>query len=63
MTNIIEDEVIKAVLQDGLSQVDENLVINDFETVFESENRILRVNFTAVNKETAESIEINQELG
>ncbi len=59
MASVVENEIIKAAMQDGLSQVDENLVIDNFETVFESDTRILRVSFTAVNKETAESIEIN----
>lgn len=59
MANIVEDDVIKAEMQDGLSQVDENLIIDNFETVFESKTRKLRIGFTAVNKETAERIEIN----
>lgn len=63
MANIVEDEIIKAEMQDGLSQVDENLIIDDFETVFETETRKLRINFKAVNKETAESIEINNVMG
>lgn len=62
MANIIEDDVIKAEIQDGLSQVDENLVIGDFETVFEKETRKLRVFFTAVNRETGETVEINETL-
>lgn len=59
MANIVEDDVIKAEMQDGLSQVDGNLVVDNFETVFESDTRKLRVNFTAVNKETNEKIEIS----
>lgn len=62
MANIVEDEVIKAEMQDGLSQVDENLVIDDFKCVYEKDNRKLKVSFTAVNKQTAETIEINEEL-
>ena len=63
MANVVENEIIKAEMQDGLSQVDENLVIDNFETVFESDTRKLRVSFTAVNKETAENIEINNVMG
>lgn len=62
MANIIDDEIIKAEMQDGLSQVDTNLIVENFETVFESETRKLRVSFTATNKETAEKIEINETL-
>ena len=62
MANIVDDEIIKAEMQDGLSQVDENLVIDDFETVFESETRKLRVHFVVVNKETTEKIDINETL-
>lgn len=63
MANIVEDDVIKAEMQDGLSQVDENLIIDGFKTVFESKTRKLRVSFTAVNRETAERIEINNVMG
>ena len=62
MASIIENAVIKAEIQDGLSQVDENLVIGDFETVFEQETRKLRVFFTAENKETGETVEISETL-
>lgn len=63
MAKIVEDDVIKAEMQDGLSQVDENLIIDNFETAFETDTRKLRVNFTAVNKETAETIEIKNVMG
>lgn len=63
MAKIVEDDVIKAEMQDGLSQVDENLIIENFETVFETDTRKLRVNFTAVNNETSEKIEINNVMG
>lgn len=59
--NIVEDEVIKAEMQDGLSQVDENLVVDNFESAFDKSARKLRVCFTAVNKETDEAIEISNE--
>ena len=62
MANIVEDEVIKAEIQEGLSQVDENLIIGEFSTVFEQDTRKLRVFFTATNRITNETIEINQEL-
>ncbi len=57
-----EDEVIKAEIQDGLSQVDENLIVDNFETVYESKTRKLCVHFVVVNKETAEKIDINETL-
>ena len=59
MATVVEDEVIKAEMQNGLSQVDENLVIDDFSTVFEKDTRKLRLHFTAVNKENGETVEIN----
>lgn len=59
MANIVEDEFIKAVLQDGATQVDENLIINECESAFEKETRKLRVYCKAVNKKTAETVEIN----
>ena len=58
----VEDDVIKAEMQDGVSQVDENLVVSDLETDFDSRTRKLQIHFTAANRETAENIEINQEL-
>ena len=63
MANIIEDEVIRAELQDGARQVDENLVIDDFESVFERGTRTLRTYCKAVNKETGETVELNNIWG
>ena len=60
MANIVEDELIKAEMQDGLSQVDENLIIDNFECAFDKETRKLRAHFTANNKETDENIEVDQ---
>lgn len=62
MANIVEDEVIKAEMQDGISQVDNNLIITEFSTAYDSANRKLRVSFVAVNKETSEKITINEAL-
>ena len=59
MAAVIEDEVIKAEMQEGLRQVDEDLVIDDFSTVFEKDTRKLRVHFTVVNKKNGETVEIN----
>ena len=63
MADIVEDDVIKSVLQDGISQVDENLIIEEFESAFEKETRKLRTYIKAVNKETDEQVEINQVFG
>ena len=62
MANIIEDEVVKAEIQDGLSQVDTNLIISNFVTAFDVESRQLRVHVTAVNKESNERITIDNVL-
>ena len=62
MASIVEDEVVKAEMQDGLSQVDSNLVISEFETVFDSISRTLRVYFKAINKETGETVIFNDVL-
>ena len=59
MANIIEDEIVKSVMQDGIEQVSENLVIDGFECAFEKDNRKLRVHFAAKNKESGEKTEIN----
>lgn len=56
---VIENEFIKAVLQDGATQVDPNLIISECESAFETKTRKLRVYCKAVNKETAETVEIN----
>ena len=59
MQNVIENEVVKSVIQDGLSQVDENLIIDKFECAFDAEARRLRVHLTAKNKETEETVAID----
>lgn len=63
MANIVTDEEIKDVLQDGLTQVDENLVIDEFDCVLDPKTRKMRIHLTAINSETAEEIELNEELG
>lgn len=59
MADIVDNEILRAEFQDGLSQVDENLIITDLDSVFESETRTLKAYFKAVNKETEETLEIN----
>lgn len=63
MANIVEDEVIKAEMQDGISQVDDNLTIEGFETAFEPETRKLRVYMEVKNRDSGETIEINNAWG
>lgn len=63
MANIVTDEEIKDVLQDGLTQVDENLVIDEFDCVLDQKTRKMRIHLTVINSETAEEIELNEELG
>lgn len=58
MANILENEFIKAVLQDGATQVDENLIINECESAFDNATRKLRIYCKAVNKKTAETVEL-----
>ena len=58
MQDVIENEIIEAVLQDGISQVDENLTIDEFECDFDKKTRKLKVYFTVVNSETDETIEM-----
>ena len=63
MAKIVEDGVIMAVLQDGLSQVNENLFIDEFESAFDTQKRKLRVSFTAVNNKTSETVAIKDIWG
>lgn len=63
MQNIVENSIIKSVLQDGISQVDENLTIDDFECVFDTTTRKLRIHLTVINSETDETIEIDNAMG
>ena len=58
MQDVIESEIIEAILQDGISQVDENLTIDEFECDFDKKTRKLKVHFTVVNSETTEKIEM-----
>ena len=62
MTNIIEDEVIKAEIQDGISQVDNNLIINDMVINFDHATRKLRVDVSIFNKATSETLTIEEAL-
>lgn len=46
----INEEVVKAEIQNGLEQVDSTLVITDFSCEYDRVNRHLTVNFTAKNE-------------
>ena len=63
MQEVVENSIIKAVLQDGISQVDENLTIDDFECVFDTTTRKLRIHLTVINSETDETLEIDNAMG
>lgn len=60
MANVISDELVKSIMQDGLTQVDEDLIISEFECAFDKETRNLRVHFIAENKNNGETVEINK---
>ena len=60
---IIEDDVIKAELQDGISQVSDTLTIDEFESVYEKDTRKLRVHCTVKDSASGEMIEINKAWG
>ena len=62
MAEIVDNELLKSEFQDGLSQVDDNLIITELDSVFDSETRTLRTYFKAVNKESNEIIEIDNVL-
>ncbi len=62
MADIVTNELIKAEYQDGVSQVDENLVITTLESSFEADTRTLRTYCKIASKETDEIIEINNVL-
>lgn len=62
MADIVDNELIKAEYQAGISQVDENLLITELSSVFEPETRTLRTYCKAVNTKTDEIIEINNVL-
>ena len=63
MPNIVEDELVRAEIQDGLSQVDENLIVDEFECAYAAETRTLKVIATIKNKQTSETMEINEVWG
>lgn len=58
MYAIVENDIIKAELQDGLSQVDENLVIDELENAYDKKTRKMIVYLKVVNKKTGETMEI-----
>ena len=59
MADVVDNELLKSEFQDGISQVDDKLIITELDSVFESETRTLRTYFKVVNKETDEIIEID----
>lgn len=60
MADVVDNELLRSEFQDGISQVDDKLIITELDSVFESETRTLRTYFKAVNKETDEIIEIDK---
>ena len=63
MQNIVSDEVVKSIIQDGLTQVDENLEIDEFESAFDNVSRKLRIHCTVQDKESGEIMNIDKSLG
>lgn len=60
--NVVDNELLRAEFQDGVSQVSDELVITELDSVFESATRTLRTSFKIVNKETNETIEIDNAM-
>lgn len=63
MVNVIDSDVVRAEIEDGLLQVDENLATDTFDCFYDKEKRKLSIVFTATNRETEQTIEINEVLG
>lgn len=59
---IVNTEVVKAEIQDAISQIDENLEIDDFSCEYDKSSRKLKINAT-VKTENNEIIKISNELG
>lgn len=62
MQNVINEEIVKNEILQGLLQVDSSFFIENFETSFESKTRKLNVYFTAKNSNN-ETVEINNVWG
>lgn len=54
----IDEDIIRSEIQQGLSQVDENLTIEDFSCEFDETTRKLKVNFKAKNAK-GETMEVS----
>lgn len=63
MPRNIEEDVVRNEIQDGLSQVDENLVLDKVVNDFNKETRKLSTYFKATNTETEETIEATMNWG
>lgn len=55
-------QVLKAEIQNGISQVDDSLTIRDFNCTYNKAKRNLSINFTASNAE-GETVEVSTEMG
>lgn len=55
----IEEEIVKSEVTDGVSQVDSTLVIKEFETKTDTENRQLTVNFTAKSENDNTTVQVS----
>lgn len=56
----VEDDAIKAELQDGAYQVDENLTVDEVETDLDQKTRELHIYCTVINSESGERTELNE---
>lgn len=54
----VDAEMVRLVLQEGLSQVDENLTIDEITCNFDKDTRKLYVSCVVRDKKTSETIEI-----
>ena len=63
MQKNIEEDVIRSEIQDGLSQVDENLLLDEVVNDYDKSTRKLTTYFKATNAETNEIIETSMNWG
>ena len=63
MRKNIEEDVVRSEIQDGLSQVDENLILDEVVNDFDKDTRKLTTYFKATNTETEEVIETTMNWG
>lgn len=59
----IENDVIKAELQNGVLQVSEQLSVNELETDFDKQTRKLRVHCVVTDGENGGAVEISDSWG